>query len=235
MGVDAKIYLEPHARTSQIFDVILKVIGHEFRPTVLSIHKGKPNLSEPPSKNNRWHLKPVIDDDNKIEPTDVRYNTISFQDAVGSNYNCLIHLDCEDEYFNYGKSLNPSSTPIWHAIGKRLVDFFGGKMLYSDCSDYDDPNNWYVNENAKFPARVSGQDSDDRWYQFYYALFNEPILLSKEIIENKDVYKYLHDREKQLFDYLEYLEKVKLVEIEVDELKESLELNSTVKKKIKKL
>jgi hypothetical protein len=236
MGVDAKIYLNPHAKPSQIFDVMLKVVGHEFRPTVLSCHPKNPNLNQPPSKSNRWHLKPNKDDDNKIEPTDIRYCSIDFQDAVGSHYNCMIYLDIEDEYFNYGKLLNPGCTAIWHAIGKRLVDFFGGKMLYSDARSYDDPDNWYINENAKFPARVSDQDEDDRWYQYYAALFNETLLHSTEILENKGDYKYLHDREKQLVDYLEYLERVKLVEKEVDELKESLEKNpESNRKKIKKL
>jgi hypothetical protein len=237
MGVDTKIYLNPHAKPTQIFDVILKVVGHEFRPTISSLHKKiKPDLNQPPSKDNRWYLKPVKDEENKIEPSDIRYFNIDFQDAVGSNYHCMIHLDIEDEYFNYGKLINPGSTPIWHAIGKRLVDFFGGKMLYSDADNYDDPDNWYVNETAKFSARVSGQDEDDRWYQYYAALFNEPILHSTEILEDKVMYQYLHDREKQLVDYLEYLERVKLVEKEVNELKESLEKNPEPNKKtIKKL
>lgn len=234
MGVDTKIYIDRHARPDQIFKVMLKVVGQELNPVVFDDRKADFKL--PPSKDNSWHLDYTKSDDNQIEAKDISYFVMKFKDAVGSQYKCLIHLDVEDEYAGYRKLLNPGSTAVWHAIGKRLVDFFGGKMLYSDAEDYDDPNNWYVNEKAKYPERVEGQSSDDRWYQFYSALFNEPVLRPDELLEDKTMEPYLSDREKSLYAHLQYWEKFQIVKAQADELTENLEVNpDPVKKRTKKL
>lgn len=37
-------------------------------------------------------------------------------------------------------SLNPKSTPFWISVGKRLVDWFGGFLVYSDCGDESGDN-----------------------------------------------------------------------------------------------
>ena len=234
MGVDTKIYIDQHATAKQIFNVMLKIVGQEFEPVVFDDRKADFKL--PPSKKNPWHFKFIKNDENNIEPSDISYFVMRFEDPVGGHYKCLLHLDVEDEYSDYRKLLNPSATAVWHAIGKRLVDFFGGKMLYSDASDYDDPNNWYVNDNAKYPARVQGQDGDDRWYQFYSTLFNEPVLRPDELLEDKSMEGYLTDREKNLYGHLQYLEKFQAVKAQADELKESLEMNpEPIKNKLKKI
>jgi hypothetical protein len=234
MGVDTKIYIDQHATAEQIFKVMLKVVGQELNPFVFDDKKA--NFELAPSKNNPWHFKYTQNNDNTIMPSDITYFVMLFQDAVGSHYKCLLHLDVEDEYSDYRKLLNPGATAIWHAIGKRLVDFFGGKMLYSDAEDYDDPDNWYVNEKAKYPARVQGQSGDDRWYQFYSALFNEPILHPDELLEDKSMECYLSEREKKLYEHLQYVQRFQVVKAEADELKEILEVNPEPKKqKLKKI
>lgn len=234
MGVDTKIYIDPHATAKQIFYLMLKIVGQEIEPVVFDDKKADFKL--PPSKNNPWHFRFVKNDENNIVPRDISYFVMKFQDPVGGHYECLLHLDTEDEYSDYRKLLNPGAIPVWHAIGKRLVDFFGGKMLYSDAGDYDDPDNWYINDNAKFPARVQGQDSNDRWYQFYSALFNEPILTPDELLEDKAMEAYLSDRERKFYGHLQYWEKFQVVQAQADELKENLEINpEPIKKKLKKL
>ena len=36
--------------------------------------------------------------------------------------------------------LSPRSTPFWVAVGTRLVDWFGGYLVYSDCGDFSGSN-----------------------------------------------------------------------------------------------
>ena len=33
------------------------------------------------------------------------------------------------------RTFNPTSTPFWIALCSKLVDFFGGELVYADCSD----------------------------------------------------------------------------------------------------
>lgn len=39
--------------------------------------------------------------------------------------------DCE--FPEYSRLLMPVSSPYWLAIGKRLIDFFGGLLIFDDC------------------------------------------------------------------------------------------------------
>jgi hypothetical protein len=47
---------------------------------------------------------------------------------------CLLFMESTTDR---GKLLMPRSTPFWIAVGRELVDFFGGSMLYQDDSSHE--------------------------------------------------------------------------------------------------
>ncbi len=231
MGINARIYLNPHANATHVHEVCQKVVGVNFDiKTLAKDGLSSVDLKNPTSKNNSWYLKPSSDSKGIIEPSDVNYFNFNFKDVADNSYSCLFHLNLDDDDYslNNEKLMSPPSTPAWCAIGKRLIDFFGGKMLYSDAGDFDDSKNWYFCENPKFPTKSKGQSGDDRWYQYYNLLKNEPILTHKEIIDMKEKTSYWNERDSSLSDYLSKYE------LAVS-LSESLILNKTIKKRSKDL
>ncbi len=74
---------------------------------------------------------PGVKINSTISPSDY---TLEFDDR-----HCYFHYEADD--FD-GRLLSPRSTAFWVAVGKRLVDFFGGTMIYNDCGDQD--NNYHV-------------------------------------------------------------------------------------------
>lgn len=203
MGIDVKIFLNQHAKAEHVFEVIQKIVGHDFNYKTFDSKKNiKYNFNEPTSKENPWYYKPLKSDYNHIEIKNTDYFVFHFKDCVGSHYQSLFHFDIEDDDFDNGKLMGPRSCANWGAIGKRLVDFFGGKMMYADCQDPDDVKNWHIGKNPKYPPRKKGQDSDDRWYQYYNVLAKEPILTKDEILNMKDFCAAWVDRDEKLVEYL---------------------------------
>jgi hypothetical protein len=231
MGINARIYLNPHTNATHVHEVCQKVVGVNFN--IKTFSKGgidSIDLKKPSSKENSWYLKPGKESQGNIELSDVNYFNLNFKDVADNSYSCLFHFNVEDdEYsFNNEKLMGPPSTPVWCAIGKRLIDFFGGKMLYSDAVDFDELKNWYFCETPKFPSKTKGQSGDDRWYQYYNLLKNEPLLTHKEIIDMKDKTSYWNERDSSLSDYLSKYEFAV-------SLSDSLISNKSIKKRSKKL
>lgn len=50
-----------------------------------------------------------------------------------------------------GRLLMPRSTAFWIAIGRRLVDFFGGHMSYQDCDPSEDYTKWPKSNRLNCP------------------------------------------------------------------------------------
>lgn len=85
--------------------------------------------------------------------------------------------------FNYESHFNgkacflmiPSSTPYWIAIGKGLIDFFGGSMDYNDCDDKD------VNYKKREKSRKENSPENDKpWEDFQNRLWNLKPLTEKD-------------------------------------------------------
>lgn len=70
-------------------------------------------------------------------------------------------------HFEWGhdgtRGLMPRSTPFWLAVGKGLVDFFGGQLDYNDCDDED------VDYEVPAQIQYANLDSDARWQRFQEA------------------------------------------------------------------
>lgn len=205
MGVDVNIYLEPHAKTEQIFEVMLKILGSEFEQKVFNGDK-QPDFEQNPSLENKWYLVPVVNPDNKIELKNHSYFDFSFKSCNGEHFSCLIHLDCDEGHISVCKALMPPSTATWCAIGKKLVDFFGGKLVYSDSKDEDDPKNYYLVKKGKFLPRKKNDDPNERFYLYYELLNNVNTVTAHEIKYMSTHSAYFNDRDKNMIFFLEKLE-----------------------------
>lgn len=205
MAAKIDLYLAPHAKVEKIFEVIKKIVGHEFE---YDFFGSQPDFNLPTGDNNSWFLTFKENPDNKVHLEEPSWFVLYFKDISGSRLDLSIHTDNEDGHLPICKLLNSQSSATWCAIGKRLVDFFGGKIIYNDYKDLEDPNNCYLVENPKYPAKISGESSDDRWHIYYNLLKDEGTLTSKEI---KDMEKYssmLTEKDKQLISYLEKFEQM---------------------------
>lgn len=218
MGTDTKIYLSNHAKTEQVFAVIQKVMGADFTQ---STSGGRTiNKSKPASGNNPWHIKFKKNDGNNIKLSDKSYFQFVFLDPIGNTQSTLYFFEGMDSDYSYDqeKYMNPSSSAIWGVLGKRLVDFFGGKVLFSDSADSDNPDNWHVCENPKFPKRTKADDDNQRYYLYNNLLFNEKLITSNELEEMQKVTRYWDEDDSKLLDYLKKYEAAK-------ELSDSLHTN----------
>ena len=224
MSIDARIYLDGHANPKRVFDVIQKIVGVEFQ--YKSFNNDPFDENEPTGKNNSWHLKPVKNE-NEIVNKDIDYLTFEFQDLCNNHYLGMYHLYLEDDThaLNNEKCMNPNSTPVWLAIGKRLVDFFGGKMMFADCSDDSDPKNWYIGKSAKYGPKnkeSDANDGDSRWYQFFNALNTESMLTAKEIKDMIPNSAYPNEeRTEHLLSYLDKYETAKQLSGDLKKKKKS--------------
>lgn len=199
MSINTKIYLNPHAHPKEVLEVIQKSLGTDFIQSGL---RNDFDPQKPTSKENSWSLK-LPKNCGNIELTDVDYFTLNIKDPLNQNYNTLFFFKGEDdpEVLNNEKLLSPKCSTIWLALGKKLVDFFGGKMLFSDSSSKENEK-WYINKKGSFPQKMKGQSGDDRWYQYYNSLSKVKILTTQDLSEMEPFSCYDDDRVDSLRKYL---------------------------------
>jgi hypothetical protein len=65
-------------------------------------------------------------------PATIFMVTICARDIRGENHSCQYFFECTDG----GRMLTMGSTPLNLAIARRLVDLFGGRMIYSDREEW---------------------------------------------------------------------------------------------------
>ncbi len=200
MAINTKIYLQTHAHPKEVLDVIQKTLGTDFIQSGL---RGDFDPKKPSSKDNSWSLK-LPKNCGHIELSDVDYFSLNIKDPLNQDYNVLFFFKAEDdpEVLNNEKLLTPKSSTIWLVLGKKLVDFFGGKMLYADSTSKENEQ-WYINKKGIFPKKAKGQSGDDRWYQYHNCLSKVKILTSKDIEEMEPFSCYDDERTVALKSYLE--------------------------------
>ena len=113
----------------------------------------------------------------------------------------MYYSKCNDDNycaFDNARLLCASSVALWGVIGKRLVDFFGGKVFF--CHPYD--RYIYVCNNPKYPPKTEKESDYDQWFRFQNTLFNEPTIKAQELKDMKNETKYWHAE-----DFVAYLEK----------------------------
>lgn len=202
MGVDSKIYLKNHASVEKVYDVMAVILGAE------KTFKGEDDVDfkEESSPTNTWRIKVNHSNGDQLEYKAPTYFDIRVNDNCGNTFSSLFFYDLDDDKYaqNGEKALNPRASATWIAIGKKLVEFFGGKLMYADCEDGNDPKNWLINEKGLYSPEIN--HCDDRWYNYHNALSKIKPLTAEDILENKDVCAYWGEREEILITKLPRIE-----------------------------
>lgn len=192
MGSSTKIYLPLHVKGENVLFVIAKVVGEEWvqgnfgkqvfeRGSLTQKNLPKPfDPTRPGSEENDWHIKFVRRDDKlavKAASERMDYGYMHFGDAAGTEHAWFWSVEDECETH---KTLSPGAHALGMAVGRRLVAFFGGSICYNDSND--DINYRVSPASAKLPRFKTGkQTSNERWFQFYNLLYNEPLLKAAEL------------------------------------------------------
>lgn len=202
MGIDTKIYLENHANVDKVYDIMAVALGAQTEYYASSRSKKSPDFNEPSSDTNSWNIKVLHDSWDKFEYIRPTYFDLNVKSICGEKFHTLFFYDIDDNTYaqNGERLLNPTSSAAWLSIGKKLVDFFGGKMLISDADDYEDPDNWYKVEKGSYPKEMI--DGNDRWYNYINALSKVETLTAKEILDWQDKAAYFGEREENLINHL---------------------------------
>lgn len=183
MSTNTRILLPLYVRADRVAEVVGKVVGTPFviktldsRAPAQEIH----GMPEPCGEGHCWHLVFPRRPDFGIQPNadlaDISFGQLRFTDLAETTHEWSFHAEVEEED---GKMLHPGSHGLGAAVGRRLVDFFGGRVDYHDL---DNPPSYKKSpRRAKYPTKTPGQSSDDRFYQFYNTLLAEPLLTSDEL------------------------------------------------------
>lgn len=200
MGVDAKIILKNHASVNKVFDVMARVLGAEIELNYRA--KDNIDLSQPSSSENSWTPKVIHNPKDSIEFKDFTFFEINLKDICGNEYNSLFFYDLDDseDCKNGERLLAPKSSACWLAVGEKLVEFFGGKLVFADCEDSNDPENIYVVDEGLYSSSIN--HSDDRWYSYNNALKNIQPITAEDVLRFKDVCCYWGEREDSLVEKL---------------------------------
>jgi hypothetical protein len=122
MGIDCKVHLPENVRVKDVANVIGALAGC-------------------PVKQKHYSGAVFVEVENvKVESTSVPQMAQIMVEPPGG---CVDGEKCHFVYYFFeveegsGRLLNPRSTAWWIAIMRRVVDFFGGSIDYSDCDDVD--------------------------------------------------------------------------------------------------
>lgn len=200
MSDNCKTLFPSYIKHEKVLYVIAKVAGASW--DYYSFDKKKFDSTLPGSNTNPWHIK-FDSKQVKAENThSIGMVNFNFHDAADQYYSWNYHLELSDR--DDEKVLNPGSYGFSVAIAKRLVDFFGGQVQFSD-SDEDYPERHYKNDNPKFPRIIEETQSNERWYTFYNLLEQEPLLTYAELKEACDAYG-TSEKDAKLLSYLKNYE-----------------------------
>jgi len=162
MSISTNIYLLEDVRLKDVMTAIAFLAGAEKEKAPLHNH----------STPNHWYAVTK----NK--------NFVRFVNTSNPEYVQLVlegkMIDGESHQGHYffecsqgGRLLSGGSNPFWHAVGIRLVQFFGG---YIDLDDCDSTHCDYARET---PRRVNNPESDEEWQKFQEELYElSPIIES---------------------------------------------------------
>ena len=189
MGVDVKISLPLHVKGEYLLLVLAKLADLPLEK--VSIGDKEADLNLACSMDNTWCLWSSEDDisfkmESKISPD---CGTIIYRNAFDRR-SLFYHRITEDED---RQLLSARSNPWNLALGERLVRFFGGSFIANDCSEKVDLR--ISNKKALFPRRVSTQDNNDRFYQFYNQLDQLPPISAFEVIKAFGQASYTDNKE----------------------------------------
>jgi hypothetical protein len=126
MGVDCNIYLPGNVRVQDVAKVVAVLAG---RKVVLEtmIGGGLSAMVE------GWRVEPTsIPEMARIAVSGPLSDAAQKARSDAGGCYCYFHFECDGAD---GRLLSPRSTPFWIAVGRGLVNFFGGAVDYNDCDD----------------------------------------------------------------------------------------------------
>lgn len=165
MGINTKIKLPlGTAKITRVQDVIYRVLGH---PTSIMHTDGAKDAA-----NMRVRVKQdardAFDAQYIADPAFGDYGRLFFNDPVGERYIWQIYDAIDDDESDMVRGLNIRFCSFSALVGTKLVEFFGGQIIYNDC--YDVPDLVIKPKNALFKPRAKNEDEAEYFYRFHSAL-----------------------------------------------------------------
>ena len=207
MSTSTDILLPLHVRSERLLDVVCKIMNIPYK--IQPLQTKNADVSQPCSETNSWHISfeglgkthgfliiPMGQDlQIDMSMSHLRFPHMGPRPASWAFFQ-------ETEYEEH-KMLMPNASVFAVAVGRRLVGFFGGVLKFT--GEYKD--HVVDPELAVFPPKTNGQDSDDRFYQFYNALAALPRLQTADMEWAKTVCGFdLDDEDKEIMTALHALD-----------------------------
>lgn len=198
MSVDIKFSLPPHVSNEMLGMMISRIVGAGVvyegsgnpimkasvdNPWSVSLKENYVEIDgetlfrkkEEHIKDSENILREMFGITEEIERTNVTsYWKINVKlDGENDGY-CILgdHSSDHEKFQGRGRSMNPTSNLYWAAITTRLVQAFGGHLVYQDSLDSYAKNNSFTvkDEDALYPKMKKGETEEDRKFMFANAL-----------------------------------------------------------------
>jgi hypothetical protein len=173
MGVDARIRLPANVRLGEVAECIGVLLGLKPRKEPLQ-H----------CRDGAWAVRVdgVTVTGNVTMPTCADINIVGATIGENSKRWFLYHFEGSP---NGERLIIPRSTALNIAMGRRLVEFFGGEMDYSNCDNID----------CDYRIEPKGEDENhpedgEPWQNLQERILNLPPLTEAEVAEWQEVAAY---------------------------------------------
>lgn len=181
MGVDTKILLPPAVRLRDVADVMGALAGFPMEKRYSGASQTEGWSAGRPHNDKAVQVK-GYDTPSLVQCANIILsNTADHQIIDGqSGHFVMYHFEGSR---TGERLLNPRSTDFWIAIGRGLVDFFGGTIDYSDCDD--------VSVDYQRPARADiHAEADDEWYALQNRKLAVKALTKEDLTAWREVAAY---------------------------------------------
>jgi hypothetical protein len=168
MGVDTLIRLPEDARLRDVGDVLGALAGLPVSKMELT--------------GDAWYVR--------VKGVSIRgYDTIPELAAI-SLHGAMV--DGQEEHFvswhwepeEGGRLLMPRATAFWIAIGRGLVRFFGGEIVYNDCTGNE------ADFKCKKPRKRNNPQDGDEWQGFQEEKFEVKPITKKKLDQAEELAAY---------------------------------------------
>lgn len=88
------------------------------------------------------------------------------------NHHVMFHFE-----YKASRLLMPRSTAFWIAVGRRLIQFFGGSMDYQDCDSVE------TNYRRKSPRKDNSPEGGKPWHDLQDAMLAIKPITKDELIK----------------------------------------------------